>query len=513
MLSWTVLTVVFIATACGTSSTIDNKQLPYIDGELPSMQPSHPRSANTKCPDHFPVKSSCHILKIPIPNTDKLHTPYIEVSYAVMPGTNPALKGTALMFMQGGPGAASTDLLGLVGEKPYDVVYIDQRGTGFGSTNWSCPAVQLKLPELLESSSTEAQQIRFDIYADCAIRLNLDLGGIHTSTEFVALDVITIMKHLGYTHWVAYGTSYGTSVVSTLLHYDPMGLKGAVLDGYMTPSTDLTNVVAEGLIQSIRRTDRHCSSNMKCTSLLKSMPSRYGSTIEDALIVLMGEYNKEPLIVELSHTDGNSGRTLTVFIDGDTAAFVFLHMLSLRATVAMVPSIMYGLAYRDATTERFLALLAATYAQTSAATIAEGTYFSVICAEWSPHSVGKPIPTHPVSDAILRHGPLEACPHWQSSIPLYTTTNTYPLTTISKPTIIFSGEYDPLTPPFETTHTTLFDNAISLTFKGYSHNVWLESQCADQIILDFITDTNLDVDTSCADTPNHIAWTGPSTFK
>ena len=117
-----------------------------------------------------------------------------------------------LAVLQGGPGGASSDLLAYYLRRPYPQVFIDQRGTGFGSAAFDCPESGEALPEVLSASGPRALEIELDAYGRCAERLSEHPMLSHTNTANHAADVIDVMTALGHPSWCVYGVSYGTTI-------------------------------------------------------------------------------------------------------------------------------------------------------------------------------------------------------------------------------------------------------------------------------------------------------------
>lgn len=66
------------------------------------------------------------------------------------------------------------------------------------------------------------------------------------------------------------------------------------------------------------------------------------------------------------------------------------------------------------------------------------------------------------------------------------------------PTLILSGEFDPITPPAwgQLVAETL-TNSQCLEFPGYGHGVFGTNACDNQIVIDFLNDPNAPVDANC----------------
>ncbi|MCB0132726.1 MAG: alpha/beta hydrolase, partial [Caldilineaceae bacterium] len=67
------------------------------------------------------------------------------------------------------------------------------------------------------------------------------------------------------------------------------------------------------------------------------------------------------------------------------------------------------------------------------------------------------------------------------------------------PTLLLSGEYDPITPPaFAATAAETLPNSVNLVLPGAGHGVaFAVDECMDEIVMDFLADPQSRPDTSC----------------
>jgi pimeloyl-ACP methyl ester carboxylesterase len=149
-----------------------------------------------------------------------------------------------LVVVQGGPGGASSEMAAYLPVRPHMQVFVAQRGTGFGSADFSCPEVLEALPPLLEATSDEADAIEAETLGRCVDRLSGHPVLPHTTTASHAADVADVLAGLGHGRWFVYGVSYGTTIALELLRDPPAGLAGAVLDGAYPLDLDLDRDIA-----------------------------------------------------------------------------------------------------------------------------------------------------------------------------------------------------------------------------------------------------------------------------
>ena len=161
---------------------------------------------------------TCSLATVPIDRDDP-SSGTIDISVAVRPGTGDDSL-PPLAVLQGGPGGASSDLAFILPTRPYAQVLIDQRGTGFGSVDFTCFEFVDILPELLEATRQQALPMEREAYGRCSDRLAANPALVHTTTAALAADVVDVMDALGHDQWLVYGVSYGTTIALEVLR-DP----------------------------------------------------------------------------------------------------------------------------------------------------------------------------------------------------------------------------------------------------------------------------------------------------
>ncbi|KAL3669037.1 hypothetical protein V7S43_006322 [Phytophthora oleae] len=150
-------------------------------------------------------------------------------------------KGKALWVLQGGPGASSTGVEGLMDtmylelEKEVSVYTFDHRGTG-RSARLECQAA-----EAGALGSPGGSAIRLDELPACMddIRFQVDNQTAAFSVTSAAKDLAAIIDYeLSDQDVYVYGLSYGTYLVERLVHFAPASVKGFSVDGIVSESGD-----------------------------------------------------------------------------------------------------------------------------------------------------------------------------------------------------------------------------------------------------------------------------------
>ncbi|OWZ08592.1 Serine protease [Phytophthora megakarya] len=150
-------------------------------------------------------------------------------------------KDKALWVLQGGPGASSTGVEGLMNtmymelEQKVSVYTFDHRGTG-RSARLECQAAQAGA-----LGSPGGSAIRLDELPACMddIRFQIDNQTAAFSVTSAAKDLAAIIDYeLSDQDVFVYGLSYGTYLVERLVHFVPSSVKGFSVDGIVSESGD-----------------------------------------------------------------------------------------------------------------------------------------------------------------------------------------------------------------------------------------------------------------------------------
>ena len=463
-----------------------------------------PPVVGVDCPAGVPDASGalCALATVPIDRSapDSGST---EISLLVWPGAaeeQPGDAGPPLAVLQGGPGGASTDLVEHFPRRSYTQVFIDQRGTGFGSVDLDCPEVTAALPEIFPADAAEAGSIELAAYGACFDRLAGDPLLAHTDTAAHAADVVEVMAALGFDQWSVYGVSYGTTIALEILRDPPASLAGAVLDGVYPPDLEPTPALAYSARRALDEIDGACAVHSGCTTWVGSFVGSFENTLHG----LIAELNEEPLIVSLQSHETSLGEPVDVLIDGDSlAGFVFQSLYVAELTQSL-PLILYGLSIDFAETEKYLARLTVEFSLLIHDSNHEATHFAANCADRVPFDSAPPKNMGAFAAAVVGDGIEEVCD--LIDVPASPPAAAEAVSS-DKPVLMLSGRFDPITPPeFAAKAAQHLPNATLVVRDGAHHGVWGSDDCIDDIVRDFLSDPDQAPDTSCADKPRPVAW-------
>jgi pimeloyl-ACP methyl ester carboxylesterase len=459
-----------------------------------------PPIAAVDCPVGAPPASgaSCALATVPV-DRGAPESGSTEISLLVWPGAGEARPGDAgppLAVLQGGPGGPSTGMVEYFPRRPYTQVFIDQRGTGFGSVVLDCPEISAALPAILAADSAQAHSIELAAYGACFDRLGGDPLLANTDTAAHAADVVEVMAALGFDRWSVYGTSYGTTIALEILRDPPASLAGAVLDGVSPPDVEMTPALAASAQRALDEIDGACTADAGCAAVVGSF--------KDTLHGLIAELNDEPLIVSLQSHETSLGEAVEVLIDGDSLAALVFQFLYTADLTRPLPLILFGLAEGAAESGEYLALLAVEYSLLIYDSVQEATYFAASCADRVPFDSAPPQNMGAFAAAVVGDGIAEVCDLLDvaASPPAAATA-----VSSDKPVLMLSGRYDPITPlELAAQAAQHLPNATMVVRDGAHHGVWVGDDCIDGIVDEFLSDPHQAPDASCADEPRPTVW-------
>ena len=447
----------------------------------------------------------CVWVVVPIDRTDPA-AGITGVSVAIRPGTGDESLAP-LAVLQGGPGGASSDLAPFLPSRPYAQVLIDQRGVGFGSSNFWCLEWQVALAEILGAPRAEADGIASEAFAQCADRFKRDPVFAHTSTEAHSADVVDVMAALGYERWLLYGVSYGSTIGLEVLRDAPVGLAGAVLDGVYPGSLDMDAEIARGAERVFRELDEECSVDPACSAILAGGTDGEGVTMAGLLAELIPRFNAEPIIVDYSTEETTLLEPFDALVDGDSVAGLVFQMLYSDFTATLIPAVLAGLAGHDGAGDaaEFVALLGVESASQRAHTGSPATSAAVTCAEWLPLASGPPAGVGDLAAAVVGDGLAAQCEPWAiGASPL----SAEPVES-DLPVLLISGWFDPITPPeFAEQAAERLPGSTHIVSRTRGHGIWVwgYDNCVDRIVADFLAEPGAELDIACASEDRPLRW-------
>lgn len=438
-------------------------------------------------------------------------------------GSAPATE--PLILLSGGPGQAAGSLLSAFApatdqSRPslapmlerQDVILLDQRGTGASDPSLTCafdaipslvpPAQASGTPPAATPIATPAggtpapielpdSQQLVDLTVQCMDSFKtqgIDLSAFNTEND--AADVAALIRALGVPQADLYGVSYGSYLGQRVITRTPELIRSAVLASIVPPGTDLyvgQIVSFNGVLSDVFS---QCSADTTC--------AEKNPDLETAFEAAYNRLSQKPATVQA--TDFVSGQTVPIAIDGKGLLSLTYQLAFASLSYAIPPLISSVAAGDDSVLTDVSGLLLVPSG------ISTGQLASVSCQDFVPNGANQDIGTA-LADGGVRpvlvdgfsedaRAFREICAEEQ--LPASPSLTEATISTV--PTLLVSGELDPITPP-EYADEVLpgLANGQEVTINAVGHDpVSASGPCGLELATSFLAAPTEEVDQTCA---------------
>ena len=401
-------------------------------------------------------------------------TPYgrtIELFVTKIPSTAVEPVEHALTLINGGPGSSSIDLLVSFApilkkiSQQMDIIVLDQRGTG-RSTALDC-----------ENMSNDIDPTTIELALETKKCLeSLAFSPVNFTTSVAVRDLENLRVAMGYEAWDVYGTSYGTRVALHYLKRYETSVRSLTLDGVLPPSVSMGSNIAIRSDSALRTLFENCSFDADCKKAFPNLSDDF-----DALSVHLKEKNIE---LPLKHPITNES-TLKSVSYSDLALTVRLSLYSPEMSSLLPLTIHSAFNDNDYTS---IAVSAMEFEEALLDGMSYGMHNAVMCTEDIPFHESDEKSKHNSEKTYLGTGFLSSMQSICSVWPAGKMDNDFKLPVVSNiPTLILSGENDPITPPAY--GDLLLDglpNSVHLVGQHQGHGI-IYRGCFTRIFSDFLS--------------------------
>ncbi|WP_329742285.1 alpha/beta fold hydrolase [Dyella sp. A6] len=404
------------------------------------------------------------------------------------------------VLLAGGPGEAATASWSMVAPafqgvlKHHDVLLLDQRGTG-GSHPLSCDAAEQN-NDNVSVGGLDLNQLRTQTQA-CLAEVSKRADPRYYTTTIAVQDLEDVRKALGSPSFDLVGVSYGTRVAQQYLMHYPDAVRSVVLDSPVPNQVVLGEDFAENLNRALKLDFAQCAATPACKK-------RFGDPMQ-TLYQLRDALRANPHTV--TFRDPLSWDMVTRPLNQYALASVVRMFAYTSETAALLPLSIDAAAHGDVGPLLGQARL---LNGDLSGDMNNGMSMSVICSEDA--DLLKPRPQD--ANTILGNHLIDAIqtecsvwPHGSRPADFHA-----PLKS-SKPILILSGQFDPVTPPsYGKTILAGLSDARQLIFKGQGHSELMRG-CMPRLLTRFIDKPDpAQLDAHCLDrlgpTPAFINFNG-----
>ncbi len=428
-----------------------------------------------------------------------------------------------LILLTGGPGQGAGSLLPLFApatqEQPIsyaplldrqDVILLDQRGTGASEPALACPGDVSPglLPPPSANGATPAaatpiatpagatpapivpptadQTAQFLVSCLEAYQgAGIDLSAFNSEND--AADVAALITALGAPQADLYGISYGSFLGERVISRYPAMIRSAVLASVVAPDTDLFVSQIEGFDQVLGDIFGLCSADPKCAADNPSLEGDFETAYQ--------RLTSAP--ATLNVMDPTSGQTFPVVMDGSTY-LTLLYLAAFASASYLIPPMITSVAMGDDTLITSIAALLVTPTG-----IASGLLTSVYCQDFaSDIDLRATLEGEGVRPVLIEGFTSSWISQKQvcDTLALPVAAPDADAVQSEVPTLLASGEFDPITPP-ENAAAVIggLPNGQEVTINAVGHDpITASGPCGVQLLSAFVAAPTAQLDTTCA---------------
>ncbi len=448
--------------------------------------------SNHKCPfpyqNHHP-KDNCGFIEVPR-NWDRVDSGTTTIGYLVIASKSEQPKSDPVVFLQGGPGGNVLHLAdtysNLALDTDRDFILYDQRGIGFSEE--LCPNLNLQLLEVMAMDLEIKEEIKElqKCLSSCKNYLKTDSRQFSTTTS--AKDLEALRKHLGYEELNLFGSSYGTRLGLKYMELYPKNTRSSVLSGLFPPGIRMYDNLFSSFNNSLNLVFESCENDTHCNTQYPNLKTEF--------LTIYASLRDHPIDIEINNKP---------YAINQQDVLLLLHqMLYNPSTIGEIPAFIEALKIRDdtvisATTNLFLPRLTL---------INLGVYYAIMTSDEGAFNNQDKLQLDSKNLSFSESGLslfsadpeiIKTWPHKKIE------SNTMTFATSQIPTLLISGEFDPVTPPVN-------GNALMSSLPKSQHFVFKNNghvplnRCFFNLAKQFLDNPLQNVEASCTKTYNSFVW-------
>ncbi len=423
----------------------------------------------------------CGSINVPS-NYNKPAGTQLTINFAILPAIDNTKNKTPLMFLAGGPGQAAVELAAHIRNgfteirKTRDIILVDQRGTGKSHPLQCDESQQAKLYSIIPEEFDEKEVLT------CIEDLQKNNELSQFTSENAIRDFDQIRKALGHEQINLYGGSYGTRAALVYMRLFPESLKSVVLDS-VGPVEVPIGLFGLSSARSFELLMTHCKAEKTCNNAYPNLVNEYEAVIKRLTHSTVSLSVSHPRLGTQTPFNLSKGKFIGTLLTS-------LYSMETRSMLPLVIHQAYKKNYQP-----LLGLIAAT---DGGMNMYVGLHFNIVCNEDMPRIT----PDMMKRDRDNTFGKGETHKAWQIACPLWpkyeVDKNFTQSVTANIPTLILSGDLDPVTPPSngDKSAATL-PNTHHIVSKNSAHIV-ASTVCGVSIVNEFLnTLSPKTVDDSC----------------
>ena len=399
-----------------------------------------------------------------------------------------------IVYLEGGPGASPLRsyppqfelIFGPLLQKR-DLILFDQRGTGYSEPALDCPEqAKLALDTLDQDlNAQKSEELNNQALLTCHDRLakagvNFE---VYNSAQNAA-DIESLRQAMGYDKLNLYGISYGTRLALTAMRDMAPGIRSVVIGSVYPPQVDLYSQTPANGARAFEALFKACSVEATC--------AQHFPNLRQVFFDLKNKLDKQPVKFNVQLP---TGETKEALLNGDGLVGLVFQSMYATSVIPLIPQMIFDI--RDGSYDVAAGLQGEFLSEFDK--ISAGMQYAVQCKEEVPFTKQADITAvagqYPDYAALASRNAPALCTAWGET-PAGPIEN-QPVTS-DLPTLVFSGEFDPITPPAwaeETAKTLSHSFYFDIPHSG--HGASLTEDCPRNMVLAFFDNPGQKPDAAC----------------
>ena len=394
----------------------------------------------------------------------------IDLSIIVLPATESGKKPEPFFMLQGGPGDAPSFNARFYSRvfaevrRSRDLVLVDLRGTGKSGA--------LLCPELSKPGADggfDADLLSVAAVRACRARLEQGADLRHYTTEIAVDDLDEVRQALGYGRINLYGTSYGSRVAQVYMKRYPDSLRAVAMKGVVPASMAMPETHATAGQHAWQVLVERCKRDAACHEAYPLIEFEFRELLE--------RLEPNPVMTLPAGPERPAAR---IRVSRGLFAEAFRNVLYTPDGLAQAPKLVHQLVNGDDRGLTETALSGRTVL--GGERLAAGFFLSVTCAEDVPYvsSDAATRATGTFGGTYRLDQQRAACKEWPRA-PV-SASHRQP-TQSAIPTLLLSGEFDPVTPPSGGDEVARhLSNARHVVIRNNGHPIGNAEACLGRMI-------------------------------
>lgn len=367
-----------------------------------------------------------------------------EVKIAVTILKSKAKDAKTILYLEGGPGAGGIASIDTWLNNPlrnsYTIVLVDARGTG-NSLPKLCSDLGNKFLEILakNQSSMADQQEKVAEAIGCKeslIKRGIDIAQYNSSS--IAKDLNALKTALHLKKWNVYGTSYGTYVAQVYANNYPEDIQSLILDSSISDIAQYYDQNTANFMNSLDKVFDACRNDPNCNEQYPDLEKVFYNTID--------KLSKNPITVDVDKKIIPSGKFT---YNAEDFKISIQQALYSKKLIQVLPLLITEFNHGN---KKALSSLVTAFS--GALGLDYGMYYCVSCNETLKFNSLSEFDKKSLNYKGLKGGlsfyrsDFKVCEKWNFGMTQNNSENDLSKFYASNiPVLIFSGEFDPITPP------------------------------------------------------------------